>query len=193
MPSCLWNLPGACSRRVRGSGPYPGQARRLASLTCARARGATLRRDLIDVAARTARHGRAHITLHLPEGWHREQEWASLFQARPPARPPRRPDQPESGHRTQPAHAGPQASRQPVPVKNHRTSGTAVSGRKTTPTIGSKIAFQDSSRKAIIPIHAVDGMTILQVRNCHRRWYGYCRVRVRAIVRGGAGGSRVHS
>ena len=59
----------------------------LASLACAKARGATLRRDLIDVAARTARHGRGHITLHLPEGWHREQEWASLFEAAtgPPA------------------------------------------------------------------------------------------------------------
>ena len=59
----------------------------LASRTCARARGATLRRDLIDVAARTARHGRGHLILHLPEGWHRQQEWASLFQAAtgPPA------------------------------------------------------------------------------------------------------------
>jgi Transposase DDE domain group 1 len=59
----------------------------LASLACAKARGATLRHDLIDVAARTARHGRGHITLHLPEGWHREQEWASLFEAAtgPPA------------------------------------------------------------------------------------------------------------
>jgi hypothetical protein len=53
----------------------------LASLACARARGATLRRDLIDVAARTARHGRGEITLHLPEGWHREQEWMNLFEA----------------------------------------------------------------------------------------------------------------
>ena len=53
----------------------------LASLAYARARGATLRRDLIDVAARTARHGRGHITLHLPEGWHREQDWMSLFEA----------------------------------------------------------------------------------------------------------------
>ncbi len=52
----------------------------LASLACAKARGATLRRDLIDVAARTARHGRGHITLHLPEGWHREQEWMNLFE-----------------------------------------------------------------------------------------------------------------
>jgi hypothetical protein len=58
----------------------------LASLASARARGATLRRDLIDVAARTTRHGRGHITLHLPAGWHREQDWMNLFEAtcRPP-------------------------------------------------------------------------------------------------------------
>jgi len=53
----------------------------LASLAYAKARGATLRRDLIDVAARTARHGRGHITLHLPDGWHREHEWMNLFEA----------------------------------------------------------------------------------------------------------------
>ena len=58
----------------------------LASLACARARGATLRRDLINVAARTARSGRGHITLHLPEGWPRERQWLTLFAAcRPPA------------------------------------------------------------------------------------------------------------
>jgi hypothetical protein len=59
----------------------------LASLTCAKARGATLRRDLIDVAARTARHGRGHITLHLPGGWHRQHEWMNLLEAAcgPPA------------------------------------------------------------------------------------------------------------
>lgn len=58
----------------------------LASLARAKARGATLRRDLIDAAARTARHGHGHITLHLPEGWHHEQEWLNLFEAtcRPP-------------------------------------------------------------------------------------------------------------
>ena len=37
------------------------------------------RADLIDVAARTARHGRGHLTLHLPEGWHREHEWLNLL------------------------------------------------------------------------------------------------------------------
>jgi hypothetical protein len=46
----------------------------LASLPFAKARAATVRRDLIVVAARTARHGRGHVTLHLPEGWHRERE-----------------------------------------------------------------------------------------------------------------------
>jgi hypothetical protein len=59
----------------------------LASLACAKARAATLRRDLIGVAARIARHGRGHITLHLPEEWHRESEWMNLFETAcgPPA------------------------------------------------------------------------------------------------------------
>jgi hypothetical protein len=59
----------------------------LASLACAKARAATLRRDLISVAARIARHGRGHITVHLPEGWHRETEWMNLFETAcgPPA------------------------------------------------------------------------------------------------------------
>jgi hypothetical protein len=59
----------------------------LASLAFAKARAATIRRDLIAVAARTARHGRGHLALHLPEGWHREQEWMNLWEAAcgPPA------------------------------------------------------------------------------------------------------------
>ena len=59
----------------------------LAVLPFAKARAATIRRDLIAVAARTARHGRGHLTLHLPEGWHREHEWQNLFAAAcgPPA------------------------------------------------------------------------------------------------------------
>jgi hypothetical protein len=53
----------------------------------ARARGATIRRNLIAVAARIARHGRGHTTLHLPESWHRQTEWMRLFEAArgPPA------------------------------------------------------------------------------------------------------------
>ena len=59
----------------------------LAGPRLARARTATIRRDLIAVAARTARHGRGHLTLHLPECWHREQEWLNLWDAAcgPPA------------------------------------------------------------------------------------------------------------
>ena len=59
----------------------PRAAGSLASPGYGKARGATIRRDLIDVAARTARHGRRHITLHLPEAWHREHEWMTLFTA----------------------------------------------------------------------------------------------------------------
>jgi hypothetical protein len=53
----------------------------LASAFHARARGATIRRDLISVAARIARHGRGSLTLHLPQAWHREPGWMTLFQA----------------------------------------------------------------------------------------------------------------
>jgi hypothetical protein len=87
------------------SGHFPANAAwlALAAITCnltraagtlagpshARARGATIRRQLIAVAARIARHGRGHITLHLPEGWHREHDWMTLFEAAcgPPAAP----------------------------------------------------------------------------------------------------------
>jgi Transposase DDE domain group 1 len=61
----------------------------LASRGYGRARGATIRRDLINLAARTARHGRGHLTLHLPAGWHRAHQWMTLFDAAcgPPAAP----------------------------------------------------------------------------------------------------------
>jgi hypothetical protein len=44
----------------------------------AKARAATVRRDLIAAAAGIARHGRGHLTLHLPDRWHREHEWRNL-------------------------------------------------------------------------------------------------------------------
>jgi Transposase DDE domain group 1 len=66
----------------------------LASAFHARARGATLRRHLISVPARIARHGRAggqgHLTLHLPARWHWEAAWMNAFTAThdpPPAHP----------------------------------------------------------------------------------------------------------
>ena len=59
----------------------------LAGAFFAKARGATIRGQLIAVAARIARHGRGHITMHLPEGWHRQTAWMNLFEAAcgPPA------------------------------------------------------------------------------------------------------------
>ena len=65
---------------VRAAGTLAGRRH-------AKARAATIRRDLIAVAARTARHGRGSLTLHLPEGWHRERQWLNLFEAAcgPPA------------------------------------------------------------------------------------------------------------
>ena len=54
----------------------------LAGPACAKTRGMTIRNDFIAVAARTARHGRGHLTMHLPEGWHREHEWMNLLRSR---------------------------------------------------------------------------------------------------------------
>ena len=71
----------------------------LLGLAYGKARGVTIRRDLIDAAARTARHGRGHLTLHLPVGWHREHELTALTAAAC-GRPQQRPNQPGTGHRT---------------------------------------------------------------------------------------------
>lgn len=45
----------------------------------AKARTATIRRDLITMPARTARHGRRDLVLHLPKGHHREHAWLNLW------------------------------------------------------------------------------------------------------------------
>jgi hypothetical protein len=60
----------------------------LAGRRHAKARTATIRRDLIAIGARTARHGRGNLTLHLPAGCHREQAWLNLWTQAcgPPAR-----------------------------------------------------------------------------------------------------------
>jgi hypothetical protein len=60
----------------------------LASAFHAKARGATLRRHLINVPARLARHGRGHITVHLPAHWPWANAWLDAFHAagRPPDR-----------------------------------------------------------------------------------------------------------
>jgi hypothetical protein len=60
----------------------------LADAFHAKARAATLRRHLINVPARLARHGRGHLTLHLPAHWRWQTAWTNLFDAvhTPPTR-----------------------------------------------------------------------------------------------------------
>lgn len=61
----------------------------LAGTFHARARGATLRRHLIAVPTRIARHGRGHLTLHLPAHWRWQPAWLNAFTTThdpPPAR-----------------------------------------------------------------------------------------------------------
>ena len=102
----------------------------LASLPFAKARAATIRRDLIAVAARTARHGRGHLTLHLPEGWHREHEWLNLL--RRGLRPARRSGLTSPGSGPHP----PRPQRPPEPRPRPRNPGQAAeqaSGRKPAP------------------------------------------------------------
>ena len=73
-------LAAICHNLTRAAGCLGGTAH-------AKARGATIRGQLIAVAARIARHGRGHITMHLPQGWHRQTGWMNLFHAAcgPPA------------------------------------------------------------------------------------------------------------
>jgi Transposase DDE domain group 1 len=58
----------------------------LASTRHAVARGATIRTDLIHIAARPARSGRDQITWHLPDAWPWQAAWLGAFTAthRPP-------------------------------------------------------------------------------------------------------------
>jgi hypothetical protein len=80
--SAAWlSLAGIAHNLLRAAGC-------LASRSHGKARGATIRADLID-AARIARSGRGSLTPHLLQAWHRHAEWLSLFEAAcrpPPAR-----------------------------------------------------------------------------------------------------------
>ncbi len=53
----------------------------LAEPRLALARGATIRAQLINVAARPARSGRDTITWHLPQHWPWEHHWLNAFHA----------------------------------------------------------------------------------------------------------------
>jgi len=72
-PNAAWTMIAAIAQNLMRT------AEVLAGPLLAKARAATIRRDLINLAARVARRGRGHLTLHLPEGRHREQEWQTLW------------------------------------------------------------------------------------------------------------------
>jgi hypothetical protein len=57
---------------LRAAGTFAGRRH-------AKARTATIRRDLVAMPARTPRHGRGNLVLHLPAGHHREQAWLNLW------------------------------------------------------------------------------------------------------------------
>jgi Transposase DDE domain group 1 len=116
----------------------------LASLPLAKARAATIRRDLIAVAARTARHGRGHLTLHLPGGWHREHEWLTLLAAA--CGPPAAATLPAP---TQSASATAPTATQPTPPNQEpRTSRTTGERQDTHARIQpGKLLVQESARK----------------------------------------------
>jgi hypothetical protein len=79
MPSAGFNANAAWTAIAAMSQNLLRAAGVLAGPLLAKARTATIRRDIITIAARTARRGRGNITLHLPEGWHREHEWTALW------------------------------------------------------------------------------------------------------------------
>jgi len=116
----------------------------------AKARAATIRRDLIAVAARTARHGRGHLALHLPEYWHREHEWLSLWPAACGPPPPRGLTSPDPVRTPTPqGHPTPD----PGPGNPGQAAQQASGGTPTPPIHQAEILVQESSRKRATAIH----------------------------------------
>lgn len=79
MPSGQFNANAAWTVIAAMSQNLLRAAGALAGPLLAKARTATIRRDLITVPARIARTGRGNIAFHLPECWHREHEWTVLW------------------------------------------------------------------------------------------------------------------
>lgn len=75
LPSGVFNANAAWVQLAAIAHNLQRAAATLASGEHAKARGATLRRHLICVPARVARHGHGHLDLHLPAHW----AWATAF------------------------------------------------------------------------------------------------------------------
>src|SRR5690606_26317767 len=85
----------------------------LASGLHAKARGATLRRQLIAVPARIARHGRGRVVFHLPGHWPWRQSWMNVFTATHP---------PPPAHAASPAEPLTIVSARPLPAISARNA-----------------------------------------------------------------------
>ena len=112
----------------------------LASLPFAKAQAAAIRRDLIAVAARTAQHGRGHLTLHLPEGLHQGHEWQNLFAAAcgPPPRPDQAPIGPHPPWPRRPPEPRPRASNPDEPQNRPAAGSPCPDSLRETPGAGNR-------------------------------------------------------
>lgn len=83
LPSGRFAANAACLLLATISHNLTRAAGTLAAPALAKARGATIRTHIINVAARVASHAR-HTTLHLPQRWPWQQAWENLFTATHP-------------------------------------------------------------------------------------------------------------
>jgi hypothetical protein len=94
LPSAVFNANAAWLQLAVTAHALTRAVGTLASTRHAKARGATIRTELIQVAARPARTGRDQITWHLPQTWPWQHAWHGAFNATHHAT-----------HRAPPAHA----------------------------------------------------------------------------------------
>jgi hypothetical protein len=86
LPSGIFNANNAWLALTAIAHNLTRAAASLTGLSYATARAATIRRHLVNVASRVARHARA-VTIHLPAHWPWRYPWLQLFAAAhaPPA------------------------------------------------------------------------------------------------------------
>jgi glycerate 2-kinase len=92
----------------------------------------SLRRNLIDVAVRTARHGRGEITVHLPEGWHHQDRVVeSVRSCLRPATGSGGLTSPNPGHRNPRTARRGHPALSPDPEDRHKAAAEAGGGTPT--------------------------------------------------------------
>ena len=79
LPSAAFNANAAWVQLAATAHALTRALGALASTRHALARGATIRAELVQVAARPARSGRDSITWHLPQNWPWQDAWLNAF------------------------------------------------------------------------------------------------------------------